>query len=76
MNKQIAYAKLVAGDIFLYEVIGKKTFKFVKLSSDNSTIIEGICRGIEISIPDDKVVTLVESIDEYLLSSNIKENLK
>lgn len=80
MNKQIAYVKLVSGDIFLYEIdvkyIGKKIFKFMKLSSGNCTIIEGLGRGLEVPIPDDAIVTLEQTLNDYMLFGDIKENLK
>lgn len=71
MKREYTFSQLCIGDIILYKIKNNKYFddkpvKCLVTSVNRCVIIEGICRGIELIVGDDEIVTLLESLDEYL----------
>ena len=71
MKREYTFSQLCIGDIILYKIKNKTYFddKLVKClvtGANSCVIIEGICRGIILVAGDNEVVTLVESLNEYL----------
>lgn len=71
MKKEYTFSQLGTGDIILYEIkngryFKNKSFKCLITDVNRCVILEGIGRGIELVVEDNEVVTLVESLDEYL----------
>ena len=71
MKREYTFSQLCIGDIILYKIKNNKYFddkpvKCLVTGANRCVIIEGICRSIILVVGDNEIVTVVESLDEYL----------
>lgn len=71
MKRNYTFSQVCMGDIILYEnkhndYCDNKSVKCLVTSAYRCVIIEGTYRGVELPIEDNEIVTLIESLDEYL----------
>ena len=71
MKREYTFSQLCMGDVIVYEnkhsdYCDTKPVKCLVTSTYRCVIIEGTYRGIDLPVGANEIVTLIESLDEYL----------